>query len=320
MGRVLGWAVAVGCGMLAGCGGTTVVAGDTGGGGGTGGAGTGTGGASGVDMDGAAPDQDAGAVFVVPADHPATKIVFEERPQPANEALSVWGGWTDGTVVYDYATYKAIDPQYDPLVQPYREPWGAQAIPAVAVNVTNPSAPGYDGDLAALKSTVGITYLVADVHAKGMGPTTAGWLSYDVNGTGEDLSAFADGGVVFLAKAGDDPSAAQSLGLNFSSLDFYPWRDPTNPPPGAHCEYAGAAPCYDYPTITVMLGPKWTQFIVPFGSFHQKGTGLPVPDFFDARGLAQSATVGFSLPVQAKVDFWVAAFGFYKAKDYPFAD
>jgi hypothetical protein len=83
-----------------------------------------------------------------------------------------------------------------------------------------------------------------------------------------------------------------------------------------HCGYAGAAACYDNPTARVELRSRWEQYVVPFRSFSQKGFGLPIADFYRARGLAQNASVAFGLPRNVTFDFWIAAFGYYRAKDY----
>jgi hypothetical protein len=248
---------------------------------------------------------------------PVVKIPFEERPLPYNKPDSPWGGWTDGTVLYDPAAYPGVD------LYLYAADWGLRGVPALAVNTDNPDASGYDAELAALKQQAGITNIVADVHAKGTGYTQTGWLSgawltYDPQQTGEDLSVFAGGGVVFLGKAGDDPSADKSLQLMFASDDFYPVQDLTNPPTGVHCGYGGAAQCWDFPTTRVDLGPHWSQYVLPFSNFRQGGFGLAIPDFCEARGLTQQVWIAFSLPRQVTFDFWIAAFGFYKAKDYPF--
>jgi hypothetical protein len=245
-------------------------------------------------------------------------IQYDERPEMSVDTL--WGGWTDGT---SYYTIDGTTPDGG------TESWGMQSILTIAPTDAAKD-PGFGKDsFDALVNKVTFPKgwgLDAVLHAKGWGYSNAGaWLGYDAYGIGEDLSMYAEGGVVFYAKAGTDPNAPTAVTLMFVSPDFVA-RTPSpvgsSPDLSAHCGNPGYGACWDTPTITVQLGPEWWQYIVPFWAMRQNGTGYPVADFFEARGLQSDPVSGkgalteFSLPQNVPFDFWIAGFGYYTKANY----
>jgi hypothetical protein len=245
-------------------------------------------------------------------------IKYDQRPEMSVD--TPWGGWSDGT---SYYTIDTTTPDGG------TESWGMQAI--LTISPTDAAQnPGFGkASFDALVNRPDMpknTPLLAVLHAQGQGYTNAGArLSYDINGTGEDLSMYAEGGVVFYAKVGADLASPSVITVELSTPDFRPVpARPVGVPPdtSAHCGNPGYRDCYDVPTATVQLGTDWWQYIVPFWSMRQQGTGYAVSDFYEARGLGRDpesnngALVAFDLPKNAPFDFWIAGFGFYTKASY----
>jgi hypothetical protein len=248
--------------------------------------------------------------------HQVSTMKYDLRPEMNPD--TPWGGWTDGT---SYYLIGKTTPDGG------TEVWGAQSVLTIEPPLDDPE---FDNtsfqQMATAKELPPGVVLNAVLHAKGQGYTNSGaTIGYDVNGAGEDLSVYAEGGVVFFAKAGVDPNAPSVISLGLGSPDFSPLpAKPVGSPPdtSAHCGNPGYNGCYDGPTVSVQLRPFWRQFIIPFRAMRQQGYGFAVPDFYTARGLRKDpvsnngARVSFGLPKNAPFDFWFAGFGFYMKAEH----
>jgi hypothetical protein len=254
--------------------------------------------------------------------HKIVPIKYDVRPEMAPD--NYWGGWTDGTVQY---LYDETNPPIPADISSTTWP-GQMLITTIDVATAKKHAEFDDASFEILVSSPdfpkGIP-LDGILHAQGLGYTAVGGrFSYDINGAGEDLTMYAEGGFVFYAKAGVNPDAPAAATLTFSSSDFSPVMLPAGAPPdtSAHCGNPGYGACYDAPTISVSLSSFWRQFVIPFQTMHQAGVGYPVPDFFEKRGLLVDPRsgwgpfVGFELPNNVPFDFWLAGFGYYTKANY----
>jgi hypothetical protein len=234
---------------------------------------------------------------------------------------NLWGGWTDGTVQY---TYDETSPAPDSSIVLWA---GQMVIQTISIATAQKDPDFDDASFQIILASPNAPKALKDpatsgiLHPHGLGwKSVGGSFSYDANGAGEDLTDFAEGGVVFFAKAGTDPNAPKALTLSFNSPDFSPVAAKAvgaAPDTSAHCGNAGYSGCYDVPSVGVALRPFWRQFIIPFRVMRQQGYGYPVTDFYEKRGLTADVAAGkapfiaFGLPKNAPFDFWLAGFGFY---------